>query len=122
MFLIFLFALFISSYKPVVKTFNLDIISPDLRTGPSNSLFGFSVVSSSTKPQWYSYQNSMICDYSLYFIGLMLVHLEHYLLDNGPLQFYLTVLKLYQMIVYLVIFLNAQMLQMNVGHFLLKVK
>jgi len=64
----------------------------------------------------------MIYDYSLYFIGLMLVHLEHYLLDNGPRQFYLTVLKLYQMIVYLVIFLNVQMLQMNVGHFLLKVK
>ncbi|CAF3648267.1 unnamed protein product [Rotaria sordida] len=52
MFLIFLFILFISSYIPVVKTFNLDIISPGLRTGPPKSLFGFAVVSSSIKQQW----------------------------------------------------------------------
>jgi hypothetical protein len=53
MFLIFLFALLVSSsFIPVVKTFNLDIISPDLRTGPPKSLFGFAVVSSSTKQQW----------------------------------------------------------------------
>ncbi|CAF2469698.1 unnamed protein product [Rotaria sp. Silwood2] len=52
MFFMLLFVLFISSYIPVVKTFNLDIISPGLRTGPSKSLFGFAVVSSSTKQQW----------------------------------------------------------------------
>ncbi|CAF0799979.1 unnamed protein product [Adineta steineri] len=52
MFLIFLCALFISSNIPVIETYNLDIISPDLRTGPSNSLFGFAVISSSTKQQW----------------------------------------------------------------------
>lgn len=38
---------------PVIKTFNLDITSPDIRIGPSDSLFGFSVVLSSTKSQWY---------------------------------------------------------------------
>jgi hypothetical protein len=52
MFLMLLFTFFVFSYIPVVKTFNLDIISPDLRTGPPNSLFGFAVVSSSTKDQW----------------------------------------------------------------------
>ncbi|CAF3955525.1 unnamed protein product [Rotaria magnacalcarata] len=48
----FLFTLSICSYIPVVKTFNLDIISPTLRTGPPKSLFGFAVVSSSTKQHW----------------------------------------------------------------------
>ncbi|CAF2124500.1 unnamed protein product [Rotaria magnacalcarata] len=52
MFLMFLFTLSICSYIPVVKTFNLDIISPTLRTGPPKSLFGFAVVSSSTKQHW----------------------------------------------------------------------
>ena len=37
---------------PVANTFNLDIVSPDIRTGPVDSLFGFSVVLSSTRQQW----------------------------------------------------------------------
>ncbi|CAF1084195.1 unnamed protein product [Adineta ricciae] len=53
MFAIFLFILLIFSKTPVIKMFNLDIISPDFRTGPSGSLFGFAVVSSSTKQQWF---------------------------------------------------------------------
>ncbi|UJR33940.1 hypothetical protein I4U23_021358 [Adineta vaga] len=52
MFDIFFFILLIFSNIPVFEMFNLDIISPDIRTGPSNSLFGFAVVSSSTKQQW----------------------------------------------------------------------
>lgn len=59
MFLLVFFALFVSSHIPVVKVFNLDIISPDLRTGPPKSLFGFAVVSSSVKQQWYRFSNKI---------------------------------------------------------------
>ena len=55
MFLTFLLTLFVLSHVPVVKPFNLDIISPDLRTGPPESLFGFTVVSSPTKQQWFEH-------------------------------------------------------------------
>ena len=67
MFLISLFVLLISPYIPVVKTFNLDISSPDLRIGPPKSLFGFAVVSSSTKQQWYEYSNILVLHYQFCF-------------------------------------------------------
>ena len=57
-------------------------------------------------------------DYSL---GLMLVHLEPYLVVNDIQQFYQIVLTMYQMVVCLGIFLNVQMAQINVDRFLLRV-
>lgn len=119
-FLVFL-ALFVSSYIPVVKVFNLDIISPDLRTGPPKSLFGFAVVSSSVRQQWYGCSKKIIIWSKFYFVGLMLAHLELYLVVNDSHQFYQIVLIMSQMAVCLGIFSNVQMAQINVVRFLLRV-
>ena len=121
MFSLVFLALIVSSYIPVVKVFNLDIISPDLRTGPPKSLFGFAVVSSSVRQQWYGCSKKFIFRSKFYFVGLMLVHLELYLVVNDSHQFYQIVLIMSQMAVCLGIFLSVQMAQINVVRFLLRV-
>jgi hypothetical protein len=69
-------------FSPVVKTFNLDITAPDIRTGPPDSLFGFAVAASSTRKERYDYGSTAMYSHRFDATGSMLAHLERYWLDH----------------------------------------
>ena len=77
--------LLICCLPSVVNTFNLDIAAPEIRTGPADSLFGFSVAVPSRKNERYDYGNVAVHSDRFDTTGSMLAHLERYSLENNGL-------------------------------------